>query len=176
MSLVVVASKNPVKIKAVELGFQKIFPKDKFEYQGIAVPSGVADQPMTNQETLKGAYNRANNAKKESPEADYWVGVEGGIEVVEEYMQAFAWVVVMSKERIGKAQTGVFILPAKVSELVQQGIELGEADDIVFGDTNSKQKNGAVGLLTNDATNRTEYYSEAVVLALIPFINESLYT
>jgi inosine/xanthosine triphosphatase len=31
-------------------------------------------------------------------------------------------------------------LPPKIVELLQQGMELGDADDIVFGQTNSKQK------------------------------------
>ena len=55
-------------------------------------------------------------------------------------------------------------------------MELGEADDIVFGQSNSKQKSGAVGLLTGDIIDRKSLYEEAVVLALIPFKNEELYS
>ena len=60
-------------------------------------------------------------------------------------------------------------------ELINQGKELGEADDIVFGQSNSKQKNGAVGILTNNIIDRTQFYVEAMVLALIPFLNEDIY-
>jgi non-canonical (house-cleaning) NTP pyrophosphatase len=52
---------------------------------------------------------------------------------------------------------------------------LGEADDLVFGRSNSKQANGAVGLLTDDAVTRTTYYVPAVIFALIPFKNAELY-
>jgi non-canonical (house-cleaning) NTP pyrophosphatase len=62
-----------------------------------------------------------------------------------------------------------------VVELIDQGMELGEADDVVFGRNNSKQKNGAVGILTGDVVTRTSYYVEAVCLALIPFRNWKLY-
>jgi len=55
-------------------------------------------------------------------------------------------------------------------------MELGEADDVVFGTNNSKQANGAVGLLTDNALTRAELYTEGVILALIPLRNESLYT
>ncbi|MBZ9731756.1 DUF84 family protein, partial [Salegentibacter sp. JZCK2] len=81
--------------------------------------------------------------------ADYWVGIEGGIEKTgEKEMQAFAWIVVKSRQYIGKGKTGTFFLPDEIISLINEGKELGEADDIVFGQNNSKQKNGAVGILT----------------------------
>lgn len=175
MKKVIVASKNPVKINAVKNGFEKMFPSDQFEFFGISVPSGVADQPMSGLETLDGARNRANNARQEYPSAAFWVGVEGGIQPSENELEAFAWVVIESDMLSGRAQTGTFLLPGKVAELVNSGMELGHADDLVFGHSNSKQKNGAVGLLTKDVMNRTSYYTEAVVLALIPFVNQELY-
>ena len=58
---------------------------------------------------------------------------------------------------------------------MKEGKELGDANDIVFNRNNSKQKNGAVGILTGDATDRTKYYTEAIILSLIPFKNIELY-
>jgi non-canonical (house-cleaning) NTP pyrophosphatase len=54
-------------------------------------------------------------------------------------------------------------------------MELGDADDLVFARQNSKQKNGAVGLLTADAIDRLELYIPAVIFALIPFKNPLLF-
>jgi non-canonical (house-cleaning) NTP pyrophosphatase len=54
-------------------------------------------------------------------------------------------------------------------------MELGVANDMVFNETNSKQKNGAVGLLTHNQIDRVELYRAGVVLALIPFVNQGLY-
>jgi len=68
-----------------------------------------------------------------------------------------------------------FFLPEKVAELVKKGKELGEANDIVFKKHNSKQNNGAVGLLTKDSITRDKLYEDVVVLALIPFIHKGLY-
>ena len=176
MKKVVIASTNPVKINTTQNGFAKMFPSDIFEVQGISAPSEVSDQPMSDAETLRGAMNRANNVSNLETEADYWVGIEGGLEEVDGELQAFAWVVVRSKDgKIGKGRTGSFFLPEKVAELIKQGMELGEADDIVFGLTNSKQANGAVGILTGDVLTRTTYYEPAVILALIPFKNKTLY-
>ena len=152
-----------------------MFPGEIFIAEGISVSSGVSDQPMSDQETLTGALNRAANAKNAVADADYWAGVEGGIEKKENEMTAYAWVVIHTKDHFGKARTGAFFLPPKVAKLIDEGKELGEADDIVFGHTNSKQKGGALGLLTHSVIDRTSLYVEAVIMALIPFKNKHLY-
>ena len=171
----IVASRNPVKIQCATMGFQKVFPKSQIMVEGVAVPSEVSDQPMTDHETLMGAKNRAKNAKVSFPDADYWIGIEGGIDEAFGTMEAFAWIYILGKEMTGKARTASFDLPQKIQELIHQGVELGVADDMVFNRSNSKQGNGAVGILTKDLIDRARYYEPAVVLALIPFINRDLY-
>ena len=175
MTRVIVASENPVKLKAVELAFTKVFPESKFFYQGLSVPSGVSDQPMSDAETYKGALNRIKNAQKAYLDAEFYVGIEGGIEAIHGNMLAFAWVVVASGKTKGSSKTSTFFLPPRIAKLIAEGKELGEADDIVFGLQNSKQQNGAVGILTQNVMTRMSYYSEALVLALIPFVHPKLY-
>ena len=176
MKTIIVASTNPVKVKATEGGFGRMFPSEAFVVKGYSVPSGVSNQPVGNLETLHGARIRAENVRMTIPDADYWVGIEGGVEDDNGELAAFAWIVIVSKSHCGKGRTGTFFLPEAVAHLVRQGIELGEADDIVFGKTNSKQQNGAIGLLTGDVLNRTSLYEHAVVLALVPFKNPKLYS
>ena len=176
MKKIIVASKNPVKIKAALAGFSVMFPGEQFEVKGISANSEVAEQPKNDKETLQGALNRANNANIAEADADFWVGMEGGIEEKGGETEAFAWMVVRGKDgKIGKGRTGVFFLPKLVIDLLRQGKELGEADDIVFKRENSKQENGAIGLLTENVIDRTKYYQDAIVFALIPFKNEKLY-
>ena len=55
---------------------------------------------------------------------------------------------------------------------MNEGMELGDADDAVFNDTNSKQKGGTVGKLTHGAIDRTAYYVHALHMALIPFLHD----
>ena len=168
--MVVVASINPVKLAAVKKGFSQMFPGKAFHVEGITVSSRVSHQPMTNKETEIGALSRVENAKKVRPDAGFWIGIEGGVEESNKNMEAFAWVVIESKEgMVGKGKTGTFVLPPRVAGLIKQGKELGEADDIVFGQTDSKKKMGAVGLLTGNVINRATYYTHAVILALIRF-------
>ncbi len=172
---IIVASTNPVKLQAVRLGFQRMFPEWKFQVEQLVGVQGNSSQPRGNRETLRDASYRAERAAVLVPDADYWVGVEGGIEEQDSEMAAFAWIVIRSKDRMGKGRTGAFDLPQAVAELVRQGKELGEADDIVFGLSNSKQANGAIGILTGDVIDRAQLYEHAVILALIPFKNPLLY-
>lgn len=175
MPKVIVASKNPVKINAVSRGFEMMFPGEDFEVEGVSVSSGVNEQPNGSSEIFQGALNRAENLSK-IVNADFWVGIEGGVQEADSEMESFAWVVVKSNNgRLGKGRTGGFFLPPKIAELIKGGKELGEADDIVFGRVNSKQENGAVGILTDNAVDRTKSYADAVMFALIPFKNKSLY-
>ncbi len=176
MIKIIIASKNPVKIDSVRLGFSKMFPNKAFEIEGISVDSGVSAQPMTEEETLKGAINRVNKVSELSLEADYWVGIEGGSKIVEQGMETFAWVVVKSKDGlVNQGRTASFYLPKEIVTLIKNGMELGEADDIVFKRSNSKQANGAVGILTDNVLTRTDYYEMAVILTLIPYKNPKLY-
>jgi inosine/xanthosine triphosphatase len=142
----------------------------------VAADSGVSDQPKSDKETYEGAFNRALGASKAVPDADFWVGVEGGIETKGNDMESFAWIVVRSREgSIGKGKSGVFFLPPRVAALIREGKELGEADDIVFKQKDSKMANGAIGILTGDVITRSTFYSEATITALIPFKNPPLY-
>lgn len=175
MKKIVVASLNPVKADAVLGAFERLFPGEDFTVETVSVPSGVSVQPMTDLETRQGAQNRVHRAREARPDADFWAGVEGGCEIQDGELVAFAWVEVLSRERESKARTAAFRLPPEVQKLVEAGLELGDADDRVFGKSNSKQQNGAVGLLTGNVETRTSLYEQAVVLALIPFKNPALY-
>jgi inosine/xanthosine triphosphatase len=175
MKHVIIASRNPVKAKAVQGGFERMFPHESFVFEMLDVPSAVSDQPDSDHETMLGASNRVESARLTVPAADYWVGVEGGIHEEGEEMCAFAWIVIRSENQIGKARTGTFFLPPPVTALIRKGMELGEADDQVFGRIDSKKENGAVGILTGDVIDRAALYEQAVILALIPFMNPGLY-
>jgi inosine/xanthosine triphosphatase len=175
MNIIAVASTNPIKLQATLDGFQRMFPRESFEIKAVKIPAEVSDQPMSDEETLDGADTRALHARELMPEADYWVGIEGGVMDRGPHLSGFAWVVVLSEGKRGVGRSGEFFLPENIAELVRQGVELGEADDRVFSRNNSKQKNGAIGLLTGDAVDRLDLYIPAVIFALIPFKNPDLY-
>ena len=173
--LIVVGSKNPVKVACAEEAFQLTFD-DQILVQSLDVDSGVSPQPKGDQETYLGAYNRASNCKEAFPEADFWVGIEGGIDDMGDSMTAFAWIVVLDKAgKVGRSRTASFFLPPKITVLVREGTELGKANDIVFQRENSKHGGGAIGSLSRGLVSRKELYKQAVLLALITFSMADLY-
>ena len=62
-------------------------------------------------------------------------------------------------------------LPPAVKELVDAGMELGEANDRVFSTVNSKQGGGAYGLLTEGRYTRESIYTQTLIIALVPYVN-----
>lgn len=176
MKIITIASTNPVKTTAALEGFMRMFPDEHFTIQQVRTTLSLPAQPATDEETLDCAEKRAGNVRELNPESDFWVGIEGGIADRSIGMGAFAWVVVIDRTgRAGLGRTGEFFLPLNVAALVRQGVELGEADDLVFSRNNSKHGSGAVGLLTGDVIDRAGLYIPAVIFALIPFRNPELY-
>lgn len=176
MKKVVVGSNNPIKLETTKEAFGALFPNDTFEFVTFGAVSGVPDQPFGSDETKTGAENRAAHCMNELSGADFYVGLEGGIEKVGTEHWAFAWMCVISPERKrGYGKTGSFMLPPKISVLINEGVELGHATDMVFSETNSGHKEGTIGILTNEAITRKDFYREAMIFALVPFARPELY-
>lgn len=107
------------------------------------------------------------------PDADYFVGIEGGIDTVGDQLMAFAWMSVDAGDgRSGEARSATLPLPTTIRELIDEGMELGEAIDKVFATENSKQGGGAFGLLSDGLCTRESIYRQTLVLALLPLIKD----
>lgn len=170
---VVIASHNPAKIRAVKDAFSLQLPEETIEFIPITVESGVSDQPHSDEETRRGARIRALRAGEFYPDADYWIGLEGGIETIDDQLMTFAWMAVLGHDgNISAARTVTLPLPPAVKLLVDEGLELGDANDRVFSTHNSKHQGGAFGLLSKGLYTRESVYTQALVIALIPFHNE----
>ena len=105
MKKVLIASRNPVKINATKKAFEDVFT-DRFEFEGVSADSLVSDQPMSNDETLKGANNRIQNIQH--LEADYFVSIEGGVDLLNNKYEAFAWIVVQIRTKLEKQKQQPF--------------------------------------------------------------------
>lgn len=170
---VVVGSTNPVKIAAVAAVLARTGSRARVD--GIAVPSGVRDQPEGDAETILGATQRATAALRETG-ADLAIGLEGGIVDEDGRMRTCAWAVVVSREgRTGVGGSLAMPLPDRVAALVRQGIELGHAMDRVTGGHDTKRGAGAVGILTAGLVDRQRAYESLVAYALARFLSPELY-
>jgi inosine/xanthosine triphosphatase len=173
--LVAVGSKNPVKIGAVRAVLAQVSPNARIE--GVAVTSTVPDQPVGDDETIRGALARAVAARG-ALGADLGVGIEGGVvEEADGGMRTCAWAVVVgAHDRRGIGGSLAMSLPAAVADLVRGDIELGHAMDRLIGEHDTKQRTGAVGILTAGLVDRQRAYEVLVGYALAPFLTPELYS
>ena len=199
---IAVGSSNPVKILSVQQALQQVVSIE-LVLKGYDVNSNVPDQPLSCDETQRGAKNRARaafDAYKEEYGSDphLAVGLEGGLEDQNADLACMAWMAIYGKRTDqvlewtkvadcgdyeiqddyswGLSKTASFVLPPNVTKLIKdEGMELGDADDQVFARIKSKHGSGTVGILTNGLIDRSKYYEHALILALVPWIRPDVY-
>ena len=171
---VAVGSTNPVKLGAVRAVLQRLAPS--IHVDGVAVASGVPDQPMGDAQTIAGATARAHAART-ALDADLGVGIEGGVVETPTGMRTCAWAVVATRD--GSAHVGGSLsmpLPDAVAVLIRDGVELGHAIDRLVGTENIKHGAGAVGILTEGLVSRQAAYETIIAYALAPVLGGEIYS
>ncbi len=66
---IIISTENKAKIQAIEEVLHQVW--DDFEIVSEKFPSGISEQPLSEAEGIKGAINRAENAKQKHSDADY---------------------------------------------------------------------------------------------------------
>ncbi|HEX4715070.1 MAG TPA: inosine/xanthosine triphosphatase [Ktedonobacteraceae bacterium] len=172
---VAVGSTNPVKIDAVRLAFETLWPEQLWEIRALPIDSGVASQPMSDWESIMGARNRAKGALH-SGDAAYGVGLEGGLQQIGEWWFDSGWTVVMDRNgHEGIGSTAKLAVPPQMITMILQGMEVGEAVDAIFQQQNSKQSHGHFGLMTKNTITRTKAYTDGVLTALARFVHPHIF-
>lgn len=173
MKRISVGSKNPVKVAAVENAVKRIWPDA--EVIAVDVFSGVTEQPKSDDEAIDGATNRAKLSLQET-NADLGIGLESCTIDTKHGMFTCNWVIAVDKNgRKGIGCGGKIMVPEKIAAKVRKGKELGPAVDEFANTCNIKQKQGLVGVLTNNIVTRTESSEKSVTYALARFMNPHYY-
>lgn len=170
---VVVGSTNPVKIAAVRAVILRI--ASEATITGVAVSSGVPDQPFGDEVTQQGARARARGALTTG--ATLGIGLEGGVvRQPDGSLRSCAWAVVVDPEgREGLGGSLSMPLPPAVTARVLAGEELGYAMDAVAQVVGTKHGQGAVGILTAGLVDRQRAYEPMIAYALAPWLAPALY-
>jgi inosine/xanthosine triphosphatase len=170
VSTVAVGSTNPVKVGAARGVLTRVAPAA--DVHGVAVPSGVPDQPWGDAQTIAGAVARAREALAALPGATLGIGFEGG--VVEEpdgSVRSCAWAAVAAPDgRVGVGGSLAMPLPRAVAERLRAGEELGHAIDALTGTAGTKHAGGAVAVLTAGLVDRRQAYETILAYALARFL------
>ena len=175
MFKIAVGSKNPIKIEAVKSAFEKVF-NSNIEVISFSVASGVSDMPMSFEEIVKGAKNRASRAI-EKIDADFGVGLEGGFE--DEKIGTFlsGFIAIVDKQGIwGYAQGRGLLMPENIVRKVkEQGKELGDVMDEMRGLKNTKQHEGCAGFMTDNLIPIQGAYEGTIISALSRFTKKEMF-
>ncbi|MBU1169745.1 MAG: inosine/xanthosine triphosphatase [Proteobacteria bacterium] len=173
--MVHIGSKNPNKIQAVKEALVMFDPFKGSDFKGMHADSGVSDQPLGLEETIRGAQNRAKNA---FGNCDFSVGLESGLVPVPlthtGYMNLSACVIFNGTAMfvgLGPA----FELPESITGLVvEQNMELDDAI-LQSGLTQNPRigySEGIIGILTQGVVTRKDYMVPAVAMAMARLIPE----
>jgi inosine/xanthosine triphosphatase len=166
---VAVGSTNPVKVAATGTALSNASVAATVE--GVAVDSGVSDQPRSVTETARGARRRARRALDD---ADRGVGIEGGVadDGPIDGLALVMYAAATDGERTELAAGPRLRLPTGIARRVRDGEELGPGMDTALGPEGLKERAGAAGVLTGGATDRESALATAVAGALGPFLTE----
>src|SRR5438045_848551 len=168
-----VGSKNPVKLAAARAVIGRVAPGARVE--PVSVASTVRDQPFGDEETIRGALARARGAR-EAVVGEFGIGIEGGVVDADGSMRTCAWAAVVDVAgREGVGGSLAMPLPEAVAQLIRDGVELGEAMDRLTGEHNTKQRQGAVGILTAGLVDRQAAYEVILSYALARFLTPELW-
>jgi inosine/xanthosine triphosphatase len=200
---IAVGSKRGPKLHAVTeaLGaFSAALAHDaQFEVLGVEVESGVSHTPASRDELMRGARQRAEALMETARQAgaawQYFVGLEGGLDVARECASADeipsysvlrqyghcrvfleSWAYVTDGVRGYYGRSGSIELPESLAhEVLENGVELAVAIDRFAGAVGIRDAQGAWGVLSNNCITRQEAFRVAVIAAFARFYNEKLY-
>jgi inosine/xanthosine triphosphatase len=190
--IIAVGSTRRPKLNAVWEALTVIGPtldsNVQFEVEGIEVPSGVRHTPLTRADMMKGARQRAEALRERAEEGRqawrYFVGLEGGLDVVEGedssrgrlvFLENWAYVLDASG-RGAYGQSGGVVVPEELARrVVDEGVELAEAVDAFAGGRAIRDSQGAWGVLTRNLITRQDAFRTAVMSAFAPFYNSGIY-
>jgi inosine/xanthosine triphosphatase len=188
--VVAVGSTRPLKVRAVSEAVESfgasLDPGSQFDVRGVEVPSGVGHTPLSRAELMAGANGRvealARAARERGESWSYFVGLEGGLDVVHEngrriaFLESWAYVA-NSAGRDSWGHAGGVVLPDSLAaEVLDRGVELSAAIDAFAGAQGIRDAQGAWGVLTRNLITRQDVLRTAVINAFAPFFNAALYS
>jgi inosine/xanthosine triphosphatase len=175
---VAVGTLRKPKLQAVEKAFHALpfFADKEIEIIPCDVLSGVSDMPISREEGLSGAYNRAWNCRKKGVEADFYVGMEGGMEKIEinhkdHYFLNFYNYITDGHQDSYSGATLAELPENVVYAVLEEGKEIGEVFDKMVSKEDIRSHHGAIGEITFGIIQREDAFYFGLVPALSKLIN-----
>jgi inosine/xanthosine triphosphatase len=200
--ILAVGSKRGPKLNAVNEALAAfsaaLAPEAQFEVLGVEVESGVSHTPASREELMRGARQRAEAlvqfARTSGAVWHYFIGLEGGLDVIHEgasaeemlrhsalkqngrrvFLEIWAYVTDGMRGHYGRSM-GIELPEALAHEVLENGVELSVAIDRFAGAAGIRDAQGAWGVFTRNLVTRQDAGRLAVINAFAPFFNVAVY-
>ncbi len=180
-----IGTTNKTKLKAVQSAFEKLrtaFPsafRESIEFISLKTQTHIPDMPLSQEQMIEGAIERARFVWKNQTGLRYSVGLEGGTfpvtapslpDEVQYFLQN--WVFAFDGTRGYLGSSPAIMLPETISHaLYREKRELAEVIDAFSGKHDVRSNEGAFGVLSRDLLTRSAAFELAVINAFVPFFN-----
>lgn len=147
--------------------------KEKIEYILVEVSSDISSMPLSIEETMMWAKNRAQNIIKKWVEADFYVWIEWGVSPIGE--KKYIWWIVYVENSTWEWHYGfspMMEVPKKVEKMLyEEGKELWPVMSELSWITNIQSQNGSMWAWSDDMFTRKDEFTIAFKAAISPFYN-----
>ena len=186
-----VASTREPKVEAVKEAWEVFASKiledsdDPVNFLAYDVSTRDPAMSLNVSDLMTGARSRVDNLilqlKREKVEADFYIGLEGGFNVVNSQgprRQVFleSWAYVSDGHQGFFGHSGGVMVPARLADpVIDRGIDLGIIVDRFCEQTDVHSSQGTWGVLTRDILTRKHSFVVALIAAFAPFYNPEAY-
>jgi inosine/xanthosine triphosphatase len=188
---IAIGSTREPKVEAVKEAWEVFGPKlledldATTTFSSYDVSNGVPRMPLNVAELMDGARNRAEHLllqlKREKSEADFYVGLEAGFNVIgyegprrQAFLESWAYVSDGYKGYFGHG--GGLYVPSFIADpVIDRGLELGIVMDRVTHQSDVGNGRGSWGVLTQDMMTRQSAFVVALIAAFAPFYHPEAY-
>lgn len=156
--VIAIGSTNPVKVQAVK----NALINENAQFLTYAAVSHVRSQPLSDEETLQGAINRAKDCLEKN-EADLAIGLEAGVLFLNDQVYLCHWGAVVDKQHHTYFTNGpMILLPQEYQKPLLTGQSLEELMHHSTGIENLGKKEGAISVFTEGRLNREQVLTHIV--------------
>ena len=179
--IIAVGTTNIVKLQAVEEVVKSYLLLANAKVHSFSVPSEISEQPLSLEEIISGAKNRAKNAFAACGSCNYSFGIESGlfeaIGTQTGYLEACICCIYDGVNSHIGMSCGFEIPPHILTLVVDKKRDLAAACYESGVTTNSKlgSAEGLIGILSKGRIDRKEYTKQCITTALLQLENALWY-
>lgn len=168
-------TKSPPKVEAIKSSVKDIpyFINEKIVILTESVSSDVSDMPLSLDENMDWAENRAKNLVKKWIQADLYIGMEWGTSIINWKAYLFGVVYVFDGKEWHFGISNMLEIPEKIkTPLYEEWKELWPLMSAISGEENLWHKNWTFWMLSDNILLRSEQFIIAFKSAICPFYNK----